>query len=70
MTGRRLVYRGAVQDIGRVRVTWSDEWSEYCARVTDSSGELVGEYFTDDRRDAIDTGDRMLEELARRLATA
>lgn len=70
MSSRRLIYRGAVQDVGRVRVTWSDDWAEYCARVTDSTGDLVGEYFTDDRRDAIATGERMLEDFGRRLTAS
>ena len=63
---RRLVYVGAVQDVGRVRVTGSDDWSEYCARLVDSAGELVAEYFTDDRADALATADRMLADLAAR----
>ena len=63
---RRLVYVGAFQDVGRVRVTWSDDWSEYCARLVDSTGELVAEYFTDDRADALATADRMLADLAAR----
>lgn len=63
---RRLVYVGAFQDVGRVRVTWSDDWEEYCARLVDSTGELVAEYFTDDRGDALATADRLLAALAAR----
>ena len=63
---RRLVYSGSFPDVGQVRVTWSDDWQEFAARLVDSSGRLVGEYFTDDRADALATADQLLADLAAR----
>ena len=60
---RAFLSRGA-QVAGLVRVAWSATWSEYQVRALDRAGRLVGEYFTDDRADALGTADRMLAELA------
>ena len=59
-----LVQVVAVQGVGLVRVAWSAIWSEYQVRAVGSGGRLVGEYFTDDKADALATADRMLAELA------
>ena len=66
MTGR-LVYVAAVQDIGRVRVSYRADLAEFCARLVGPDGGLVGEYFTDDRADAVATADAMLADQARAL---
>ena len=65
----RAVYVRAVPDAGKLRVTYSQEWQEYCARVTAPDGATVGEYFTDDRADAVATGDAMLRQLAQLSGT-
>jgi hypothetical protein len=64
---RRLVYAGAFPGVGRFRVTWSAEYSEYRVQLIDQAQNLVSEYFTDDRADAINTADRMLSDQAARL---
>lgn len=77
----KLIYSSSVPGVGRVRVTYSAEWSEYIARLYKSPGrvspwevgpapgeELAGEYFTDDRADAIGTAQLMLADLADRGA--
>ena len=65
MTGRtRLVQLVAVADVGMVRVAWSASWCEYRVRATGPAGELVAEYFTSDKADALGTADAMLAELA------
>ena len=64
---RRLVYAGAFPGVGRFRVTWSAEYSEYRVQLIDQVENLVSEYFTDDRVDAINTADRMLSDQAARL---
>ena len=64
---RRLVYAGAFPGVGRFRVTWSAEYSEYRVQLIDQAENLVSEYFTDDRVDAINTADRMLDDQAARL---
>jgi hypothetical protein len=64
---RRLVYAGAFPGVGRFRVTWSPEYSEYRVQLIDQAENLVAEYFTDDRVDAINTADRMLDDQAARL---
>lgn len=61
---RRLVYAGAFPGVGRFRVTWSADWSEYRVHLFDLAGDLVAEYFTDDRADAVATADRMLADRA------
>jgi len=60
----RLVQLVRLADVGMVRVAWSATWSEYQVRATDATGWPVGEYFTDDRDDALGTADHMLAELA------
>jgi YD repeat-containing protein len=60
----RLVQVLAVQDVGRVRVGWDADWSEYRVQAWDASGRLVSEYHTDDRQDAIDTADVTLARMA------
>ena len=63
----RLADAGLVRvDRQRVRVDWCPAWSEYRVRATGPAGELVGEYFTDDKADALGTADAMLAELAER----
>ena len=72
MSGRlRLVQVVHLADAGlvrvdrqRVRVDWCPVWSEYRVRATGPAGQLVAEYFTDDRADALGTADAMLTELA------
>jgi len=64
MSGRRLVYAGAFPGVGRFRVTWSAEFAEYRVQLIDPDDQLVAEYFTDDRADAVATADRMLADRA------
>ena len=65
MSGRlRLVQVVHLADVGMVRVAWSAEWAEYRVRAIGPAGELVAEYFTDDKADALGTADAMLAELA------
>lgn len=61
---RRLVYAGAFPGVGRFRVTWSADWAEYRVHLFDQAGDLVAEYFTDDRADAVATADRMMVDRA------
>ena len=51
-------------DVGLVTVAWSATWSEYQVRATNNANQLVAEYFTDDRADALGTAEHMLAELA------
>lgn len=67
MSGARLVYVGAVQDLGRVRVTYCPDLGEYVARLVGLDGRQVAEYFTDDRADAVATADAMMAEHARNI---
>jgi len=60
----QLVQVVAVQGVGLVRVAWSATWSEYQVRAVGPGRRLVGEYFTDDKADALAAADRMLAELA------
>lgn len=60
----RLVQLVHLAGAGRVRVAWSATWSEYQVRAIDATGWPVGEYFTDDRADALGTAEHMLAELA------
>jgi len=62
MTARRLVLAGTFPDVGRVRVTYSGELGEYCVRLVAPDGQLVAEYFTDDRADALGTADALMRE--------
>jgi len=64
MTARRLVYAGAFPDVGRFRVTWSSDHQEYRVQFLSPLGDLLAEYFTADRDDAIGTADRMLANRA------
>ena len=65
MSGRtRLVQVVHLADVGMVRVAWSASWCEYRVRATGPAGELVAEYFTDDKADALGTADAMLADLA------
>jgi hypothetical protein len=66
----RLVQVAAVQDVGRVRVTWSAEFREFTVRAVAADGRHVAEYFTDDRLDALDTAARILQDLATRAGAA
>ena len=64
MSGRlRLVQLVHLADVGMVRVAWSASWCEYRVRATGPAGELVAEYFTDDKADALGA-DAMLADLA------
>lgn len=60
----RLVQLVHLRDVGRVRVAWSATWGEYQVKATAAGGQLVGEYFTGDRADALATADAMLAGLA------
>ena len=60
----RLVQLVHLPDVGRVRVAWSATWGEYQVKATAAGGQLVGEYFTDDRADAMGTAELMLGEMA------
>jgi hypothetical protein len=60
----RLVQLVHLPDVGRVRVAWSATWGEYQVKATAAGGQLVGEYFTDDRADAMGTAELMLAQLA------
>lgn len=64
MSARRLVYAGAFPGVGRFRVTWSDEFQEYRVQLIDQGDQLLAEYFTDDRADAIATADQLLADRA------
>ena len=64
--GTRLIQAARIRGAGLVRVAWSASWAEYQVRATGPAGELVAEYFTDDRADALGTADAMLAELAER----
>ena len=64
MSSRRLVYAGAFPGVGRFRVTWSAEFGEYRVQLIDPADQLLAEYFTDDRADAVATADRMLADRA------
>ena len=64
MSARRLVYAGAFPGVGRFRVTWSDEFQEYRVQLIDQGDQLLAEYFTDDRADAIGTADQLLADRA------
>ena len=66
MTGDRLrlVQLVRLADAGLVRVAWSATWAEYQVRATGPRGRLVGEYFTDNKADALATAERMLADLA------
>jgi len=59
----RLIFAGAVPGIAHVRVTYSPVWAEYTVRVYRVPSELIGEYFTDDRTDAIGTAQLMLDSV-------
>jgi len=61
----RLVQVVAVQGVGKVRVGWDSDWSEYRVQAWDASGRLVSEYHTSDRQDARDTADVTLARMAR-----
>jgi len=63
----RVIYVRAVPELARVRVTYSSDWQEYTARLTAPDGAIVGEYFTDNRADAVATADAMLRDHARML---
>jgi hypothetical protein len=60
----RLVQLVHLPDVGRVRVAWSATWGEFQVKATAANGQLVGEYFTDDRADALGTAELMLGEMA------
>ena len=66
MTGDRLrlVQLVRLADAGLVRVAWSATWAEYQVRATGPGGRLVGEYFTDNKADALATAERMVADLA------
>lgn len=64
MSGRRLVYAGAFPGVGRFRVTWSAEFGEYRVQLIDPADQLLAEYFTDDRADALATADQLLADRA------
>jgi hypothetical protein len=64
MSGRRLVYAGSFPQVGRFRVTWSDEFQEYRVQLIDQAGQLAAEYFTDDRADALATADQLMADRA------
>jgi hypothetical protein len=70
MSARRLVYAGAFPEVGRFRVSWSDEFEEYRVQLIDPAGQLLAEYFTDDRADAVATADRMLADRAAQVGVA
>jgi len=67
MSARRLVFSGSLRGVGKVRVLWSPDWSEYCARLTGPEGELLAEYFSEDKTDAMGTAEAMLAEHARKV---
>jgi hypothetical protein len=60
----RLVQVFRLADEGLIRVALSTTWAEYTVRATGPDGQLVAEYFTDDRADALATADAMLAQLA------
>jgi hypothetical protein len=59
----RLVQVAAVEGVGKVRVGFEAEWSEYRVQAWAATGRLVAEYHTDDKADALATADRMLADL-------
>jgi hypothetical protein len=64
MSAGRLVQAVAMQDVGRVRVSWSAERQEFTVRGHTACGRMVAEYFTNDKTDALGTADHILGELA------
>ncbi len=60
----RLVQVAVVEGVGKVRVGWDADWSEYRVQAWAASGRLVAEYHTDDKADALDSAERMLATLA------
>ena len=60
----RMVQVMHLDRVGLVRVSLSEELAEYRVLATGSTDELVAEYFTDDRTDALGTADAMLADLA------
>ena len=62
----RMVQVMHLDRVGLVRVSLSEELAEYRVLATGSTDELVAEYFTGDRTDALRTADAMLAELANR----
>jgi hypothetical protein len=65
MSRPRLIYSAAVEAVGRVRVVFNPEYQEFCARLVGCTGDLLGEYHTDDRDDALATADYMLSHHAK-----
>lgn len=59
----RLVQVAVVEGVGKVRVGFDVDWSEYRVQAWAATGRLVAEYHTDDKGDALDTADRMLADL-------
>jgi hypothetical protein len=59
----RLIQVQAVQGVGKVRVGFDADWSEYRVQAWNADGRLVSEYHTDDRQDAVDTAAATLERL-------
>ncbi len=60
----RLVQLETMPGVGRVRVGHDVDWNEYRVQAWDHVGQLVAEYHTDDRADALSSAGRMLERLA------
>jgi hypothetical protein len=59
----RLVQVQVVQGVGKVRVGFDADWSEYRVQAWNADGRLVSEYHTDDKADALDTAAVILERL-------
>ena len=60
----RLVQVTVAEGVGKVRVGYDRDWQEYRAQAWDASGDLVEEYHTEHKDDALATANRMLADLA------
>jgi hypothetical protein len=60
----RLVQVQVLPDVGKVRVGFDADWSEYRVQAWDATGRLVSEYHTDDKDDALDSAAATLERMA------
>jgi len=60
----RLVQVQLVQGVGKVRVGFDRDWSEYRVQAWGPAGQLVTEYHTDDKADAVGTAAAILRQLA------
>ena len=60
----RLVQVTVVEGMGKVRFGYDREWEEYRVQAWDVSGDIVAEYHSAHKDDALFTAERMLADLA------